>query len=86
VWLPNVNPCSQGLTTNLNLWDLNDGLECVLVSLLVNLKNKVVPFPFIYVGTSIINPNVLEISDNYKGPSPMDFCLTCPSNCLDFAK
>ncbi len=83
VWLPNVNPCSQGSTINLNLWDLSDGLMCVPMSLLVNLENKVVPFPFIYVGISIVNPNVLEISNNWKGLSPMDYCSTCPSNCLD---
>ncbi len=83
MWLPNVNPCSQGSTTNLNLWDLNDGLKCVHVSLLVNLENRVFPFPFIYVGTNIVNPSVLEISNNCKGPSPMNYYSTCPSNCLD---
>ncbi len=83
VWLLNVNPCSQGFTTNLNLWDLNDGLKCVHVSLLINLENRVVPFPFIYVGINIVYPSVLEIFDNCNGPSPMNYCSTCPSNCLN---
>jgi hypothetical protein len=53
------------------------------VSLLVNPNNRVVPFPFIYVGTNIVHPSVLEISDSCRGPLPMDYCSTCPSNCLD---
>lgn len=82
VWLLNVNPCSQGFTTNLNLWDLN-GLKCVHVSLLINLENRVVPFPFIYVGTSIVYPSVLEIFDNCNRPSPMIIVQLALSNCLN---